>query len=31
MEATGWEFDLMILAALFLLFVTGPGELAVQA
>ena len=30
MEATGWEFDLMILAGLVLLFLAGPGDLAVQ-
>lgn len=30
MEATGWEFDLLILAALVLLFLAGPGDIAVQ-
>lgn len=29
-EATGWEFDLLILAALVLLFLAGPSELAIQ-
>ena len=28
---TGWEFDLVILAGLLLLFLAGPGELAVQS
>jgi putative oxidoreductase len=31
MEATGWEFDLVILAGLVLLFLAGPGDLAIQA
>jgi uncharacterized membrane protein YphA (DoxX/SURF4 family) len=29
-QTTGWEFDLVLLAANFLLFLTGPGELAIQ-
>ncbi len=29
--ATGWEFDLLILAGLVLLFLAGPGELAIQS
>lgn len=28
-EASGWEFDFILLAALLLLLVTGPGDLAV--
>ena len=28
---TGWEFDLLILAGLVLLFLAGPGELAIQS
>lgn len=29
-QTTGWEFDLVLLAANMLLFLTGPGELAIQ-
>lgn len=29
-ETTGWEFDLLILAGLVLLFLAGPGDLAIQ-
>jgi putative oxidoreductase len=29
-QTTGWEFDLVLLAAALLLFFTGPGELALQ-
>lgn len=29
-QTTGWEFDLVLLAANILLFLTGPGELAIQ-
>jgi putative oxidoreductase len=29
-QATGWEFDLVLLAANLLLFFTGPGRVAVQ-
>jgi len=28
---TGWEFDVLILAGLALLFLAGPGELAIQS
>lgn len=31
MQATGWEFDLVLLTANLLLFFTGPGRLAVQS
>jgi putative oxidoreductase len=31
MQTTGWEFDLVLLAANLLLFLTGPGRLAVQS
>jgi uncharacterized membrane protein YphA (DoxX/SURF4 family) len=30
-STTGWEFDLLILAGLLLLFLAGPGELAIQS
>jgi putative oxidoreductase len=30
-QATGWEFDLILLAASVLLFFTGPGRLAIQS
>jgi putative oxidoreductase len=30
-QTTGWEFDLVLLAANILLFLTGPGELAIQS
>lgn len=30
-QTTGWEFDLVLLAANLLLFFTGPGRLAVQS
>lgn len=30
-QATGWEFDLVLLAASLLLFFTGPGEIAIQS
>jgi putative oxidoreductase len=30
-QTTGWEFDLVLLAAALLLFFTGPGELALQS
>ncbi len=30
METTGWEFDLILLAALLLLLVTGAGDLALM-
>jgi putative oxidoreductase len=30
-QATGWEFDLVLLAANLLLFFTGPGRLAIQS
>jgi uncharacterized membrane protein YphA (DoxX/SURF4 family) len=29
-QTTGWEFDLVLLAANILLFFTGPGEIAIQ-
>ena len=29
-QTTGWEFDLVLLAGNILLFLTGPGEIAVQ-
>lgn len=29
-ETTGWELDLLILTGLLLLFLAGPGELAIQ-
>jgi putative oxidoreductase len=29
-QATGWEFDLVLLAGNVLLFFTGPGEIAIQ-
>lgn len=29
-QTTGWEFDLVLLAANLLLFFTGPGRLAIQ-
>lgn len=30
MQTTGWEFDFVLLAANVLLFLTGPGRLAIQ-
>jgi putative oxidoreductase len=30
-QTTGWEFDLVLLAANILLFLTGPGRLALQS
>lgn len=30
-QTTGWEFDLVLLAANLLLFFTGPGRLALQS
>ncbi len=30
MTSTGWEFDLLLLAGLLLLFLAGPGDLALQ-
>ncbi|MGH2662811.1 MAG: DoxX family protein [Actinomycetota bacterium] len=30
-QTTGWEFDLVLLAASILLFFTGPGRLAIQS
>jgi putative oxidoreductase len=30
-QTTGWEFDLVLLAASILLFLTGPGRLALQS
>jgi putative oxidoreductase len=30
-QTTGWEFDLVLLAGNILLFLTGPGEIAVQS
>ena len=29
-QTTGWEFDLVLLAGNILLFLTGPGEIAIQ-
>jgi putative oxidoreductase len=29
-QTTGWEFDLVLLAASILLFFTGPGSIAIQ-
>jgi putative oxidoreductase len=29
-QTTGWEFDLVLLAASLLLFFTGPGSIAIQ-
>jgi putative oxidoreductase len=29
-QTTGWEFDLVLLAANLLMFLTGPGRLALQ-
>jgi putative oxidoreductase len=31
MQTTGWEFDFVLLAANILLFLTGPGEIAIQS
>jgi putative oxidoreductase len=30
-QTTGWEFDLVLLAASILLFFTGPGSIAIQS
>ena len=30
-QTTGWEFDLVLLAGNILLFLTGPGRIAVQS
>jgi putative oxidoreductase len=30
-QTTGWEFDLVLLAANILLFLVGPGEIAIQS
>jgi putative oxidoreductase len=30
-QTTGWEFDFVLLAANVLLFLTGPGEIAIQS
>jgi putative oxidoreductase len=30
-QTTGWEFDLVLLAGNILLFLTGPGEIAIQS
>jgi putative oxidoreductase len=30
-ETTGWEFDFVLLAANVLLFLVGPGEIAIQS
>jgi putative oxidoreductase len=30
-QTTGWEFDMVLLAANLLLFFTGPGRLAIQS
>jgi putative oxidoreductase len=30
-QTTGWEFDLVLLAASILLFFTGPGTIAIQS
>jgi dipeptide/tripeptide permease len=29
-QTTGWEFDLLILAGVALLFLAGPGDIAIQ-
>jgi uncharacterized membrane protein YphA (DoxX/SURF4 family) len=29
-QTTGWEFDFVLLAANLLMFLTGPGRLALQ-
>jgi putative oxidoreductase len=31
MQTTGWEFDFVLLAANLLLFLAGPGEIAIQS